>query len=103
MQVSARAYSKATRGPLGVKSSLHQTHSGHSFKAIEKESSFICLATGGADKPPSGGGPPGKPPGGPEDPSGAGDHDPDDDEVVHLEEVSISRVARWAVRGQSVF
>ena len=46
-----------------------------------------CLATGGDDKPPSGGGPPGKPPGGPSDESGTGDHDPDDDEVVHLDEV----------------
>ena len=58
-------------------------------KGAQSHRSFICLATGGGDKPPSGGGPPSKPPSGPEDPSGADDHDPDDDEVVHLEEVQL--------------
>jgi len=57
------------------------------LKSSRKESPPPCLATGG-DKPPSGGGPPGKPPGGPSDESGTGDHDPNDDECVGLDEVN---------------
>ena len=96
MQVSTPSIKPARRSAGRAKSPLKPAGTVHQHTQPSRRSGPPpCLATGGDDKPPSGGGPPGKPPGGPSDESGTGDHDPDDDEVVHLDEVCRPPSHEW--------